>query len=79
MFFKTVRDLLNETSPERRGEARREGEEGEGEERRRGEEEWRQAESSKGKHLEGLSDGTCLYIAQAHYILHSTCINSLTH
>lgn len=38
-----------------------------------------QAESSKEKYLEGLPDGTCLYIARVHYILHSTCINSSTH
>lgn len=63
LCLKTVRDLLNGSHPLRK-ETRR------GEERR---------ESSKEKHLEGLPNGTCLYIAQVHYILHSTRINSLTH
>lgn len=77
MSFKTARDLLNGTGP------RREESEERGEKRtRRGEEEEiereRERQSSKGKHLEGLPAGTCLYIARVHYILHGACMNSLT-
>lgn len=73
MFFKTVRDLLNETSPERRGKERRGGEE-----RRRGERESGDRLSPQRENIWKDFRMARLYIAQAHYILHITCINSLT-